>query len=88
MQVPGVAEVASIGGFQKQYQITVDPNRLAAYGLSLDMVMEAVRKSNNEIGGRLIEFSGAEYMVRARGYARTIPDFEKIVVKTGPGGTP
>ncbi|MBI5440885.1 MAG: efflux RND transporter permease subunit, partial [Deltaproteobacteria bacterium] len=86
--VPGVAEVASIGGFQKQYQITVDPNRLAAYGLSLDMVMEAVRKSNNEVGGRLIEFSGAEYMVRARGYARTLPDFEKVVVKTGPGGVP
>ncbi|TAL17924.1 efflux RND transporter permease subunit [bacterium] len=86
--VPGVAEVASIGGFQKQYQITVDPNRLAAYGLSLDMVMEAVRKSNNEVGGRLIEFSGAEYMVRARGYARTLPDFEKIVVKTGAGGVP
>ncbi|MDF1552610.1 MAG: efflux RND transporter permease subunit [Deferrisomatales bacterium] len=86
--VPGVAEVASIGGFQKQYQITVDPNRLAAYGLSLDMVMEAVRKSNNEVGGRLIEFSGAEYMVRARGYARTLPDFEKIVVKIGPGGVP
>ncbi|NTU60415.1 MAG: efflux RND transporter permease subunit, partial [Deltaproteobacteria bacterium] len=86
--VPGVAEVASIGGFQKQYQITVDPNRLAAYGLSLDMVMEAVRKSNNEVGGRLIELAGAEYMVRVRGYARTLPDFEKIVVKTGPGGVP
>ncbi|MBI5016231.1 MAG: efflux RND transporter permease subunit [Deltaproteobacteria bacterium] len=86
--VPGVAEVASIGGFQKQYQITVDPNRLAAYGLSLDMVMEAVSQSNNEVGGRLIEFSGAEYMVRARGYARSLPDFEKIVVKTGPGGVP
>jgi Cu(I)/Ag(I) efflux system membrane protein CusA/SilA len=86
--VPGVAEVASIGGFQKQYQITVDPNRLSAYGLSLDMVMEAVRKSNNEVGGRLIEFSGAEYMVRARGYARTLPDFEKVVVKTGLGGVP
>ncbi len=86
--VPGVAEVASIGGFQKQYQITVDPNRLAAYGLSLDMVMEAVRDSNNEVGGRLIEFAGAEYMVRGKGYARSLPDFERIVVKTTPGGVP
>ena len=86
--VPGVAEVASIGGFQKQYQITVDPNRLAAYGLPLDMVVEAIRKSNNEVGGRLLEFAGAEYMVRGRGYARTLEDFEKIVVKVGPGGVP
>ena len=86
--MPGVAEVASIGGFQKQYQITVDPNRLAAYGLSLDMVMEAVRASNNEVGGRLIEFAGAEYMVRGKGYARTLPDFEQIVVKTAAGGVP
>jgi len=86
--VPGVAEVASIGGFQKQYQITVDPNRLAAYGLPLDMVMDAVRASNNEVGGRLIEFSGAEYMVRGKGYARRLADFEQIVVKTAPGGVP
>ena len=86
--VPGVAEVASIGGFQKQYQITVDPNRLAAYGLSLDMVFDAVRASNSEVGGRLIEFAGAEYMVRGKGYARTLPDFEQIVVKTASGGVP
>jgi len=86
--VPGVAEVASIGGFQKQYQITVDPNRLSAYGISLDMVMEAVRSSNNEVGGRLIEFSGAEYMVRVHGYARTLDDFDTIVIKTGAGGVP
>lgn len=86
--VSGVAEVASIGGFQKQYQITVDPNRLVAYGLSLDMVMEAVRKSNNEVGGRLLEFAGTEYMVRVKGYARTLADFDTIVVKTGEGGVP
>jgi len=86
--VPGVAEVASIGGFQRQYQITVDPNRLAAYGLSLDMVMEAVRKSNNEVGGRLLEFAEAEYMVRVRGYAKTLADFDTIVIKTGAGGVP
>ncbi|OYV94696.1 MAG: CusA/CzcA family heavy metal efflux RND transporter, partial [Acidobacteria bacterium 21-70-11] len=86
--VPGVAEVASIGGFVKQYQITVDPNRLAAYDLSLDRVIDAIRKSNNEVGGRLLEFSGAEYMVRGEGYARSLADFEKVVVKVGPGGVP
>ncbi len=86
--VPGVAEVASIGGFQKQYQVTVDPNRLASYGLPLDMVVEAIRMSNNEVGGRLLEFAGAEYMVRGRGYVKKPGDLEKIVVKTGPGGVP
>src|SRR5690349_13044967 len=64
--VPGVAEVAAVGGFVKQYQITVDPNRLAAYGLPLRDIIEAVRRSNNETGGRLLEASGTEYMVRAR----------------------
>ncbi len=86
--VPGVAEVASIGGFQKQYQVTVDPNRLAAYGLSLDMVTQAMRDSNNEVGGRLLEFAGTEYMVRGRGYAQSLGDFEQIVVKVAPGGVP
>ncbi len=86
--VPGVAEVASIGGFEKQYQITVDPNRLVAYGLPLDQVVEAIRKSNNEVGGRLVEWSGTEYMVRGRGYSRSIQDFEQIVVKAAPGGVP
>jgi copper/silver efflux system protein len=86
--VPGVAEVASIGGFVKQYQITVDPNRLAAYNLPLDQVVSAVRQSNNEVGGRLLEFAGREYMVRGRGYSRSPADFEQIVVKAGPGGTP
>jgi Cu(I)/Ag(I) efflux system membrane protein CusA/SilA len=86
--VPGVAEVASIGGFQKQFQITVDPNKLAAYGVALHMVMEAVKNSNNEVGGRLLEWSGAEYMVRARGYAGTVEDFEKTVVMATPNGIP
>ncbi len=86
--VPGVAEVAAIGGFVKQYQITVDPNRLAAYGLPLSEVVMAVRRSNNEVGGRLIEGSGREYMVRGRGYARRPEDFEQIVLKVGPGGVP
>jgi Cu(I)/Ag(I) efflux system membrane protein CusA/SilA len=86
--VPGVAEVASIGGFVKQYQVTVDPNRLAAYGIPLDAVVAALRSSNDEVGGRLIEWSGTEYMVRGRGYARSLPDFEQIVLKVGPGGVP
>lgn len=86
--VPGVAEVASIGGFVKQYQVTVDPNRLSAYGLPLAAVSDAIRSSNNEIGGRLIEWSGTEYMVRGRGYARRIEDFESIVVKVGASGVP
>jgi Cu(I)/Ag(I) efflux system membrane protein CusA/SilA len=86
--VPGVAEVAAVGGFVKQYQVTVDPNRLAAYGLPLDEVVKALRESNNEVGGRLIEWSGTEYMVRGRGYAKTPEDFGQIVLKVGPGGVP
>jgi len=86
--VPGVAEVASIGGFVKQYQITVDPNRLSAYGISFNMLSSLIRESNKEVGGRLIEFTGAEYMVRGRGYSRSIADFESIVVKVTPNGTP
>ncbi|MEW5908637.1 MAG: efflux RND transporter permease subunit [Thermodesulfobacteriota bacterium] len=86
--VQGVAEVASIGGFVKQYQITIDPNRLTAYGLSLDEVIASIRGSNNEVGGRLLEWSGIEYMVRGHGYARSLRDFEKIVLKAGPQGVP
>ena len=86
--VPGVAEVASVGGSQKQYQVTLDPNTLSAYGIPLESVVEAIRKSNNEIGGRLIEFSGREYMVRGRGYLKTVEDIGRIVVKTNERGTP
>jgi Cu(I)/Ag(I) efflux system membrane protein CusA/SilA len=86
--VPGVAEVASIGGYVKQYQITVDPNRLAAYDLPISTVIEAVRNSNSEVGGRLIEWSGTEYMVRGRGYSKSLEDFGSIVVKAGAGGVP
>jgi Cu(I)/Ag(I) efflux system membrane protein CusA/SilA len=86
--VPGVAEVASVGGFVKQVQITVDPNRLAALGIPITQVIAAVRASNDEVGGRLLEFAGTEYMVRVRGYSRTPADFEQVVVKTGPGGIP
>jgi Cu(I)/Ag(I) efflux system membrane protein CusA/SilA len=86
--VPGVAEVASIGGFVKQYQITVDPNRLATFNIPIDSVVAAVKGSNDEVGGRLLEFAGAEFMVRGRGYAHSVSDFETIVVKTGEGGVP
>ncbi len=87
--VPGVAEVAAVGGFVKQYQVTVDPNRLLAYGIPLTHVIDAVRRGNAETGGRLLEFSGAEYMVRGRGYVKSADDIERIVVKTDPAsGTP
>ncbi len=78
--VPGVAEVASIGGFVKQYQITIDPNKLLAFKIPINKVIEAVRNSNAEAGGRLLEFSGAEYMVRSHGYLKSIEDLEQIVV--------
>ena len=86
--VPGVSQVASIGGFVKQYQITIDPNRLLAYNIPITKVMEAVRRSNLDVEGRVIEFSGIEYMVRGRGYIKTIADLENIAVATNGAGTP
>src|SRR5260221_6708327 len=86
--VPGVAEVASLGGFVQQYQVTVDPNRLKAYDLAIMEVTKAVRDSNNEVGGRLLELAGKEYMVRGRGYLRSKADLEAIVLKTDAKGTP
>jgi Cu(I)/Ag(I) efflux system membrane protein CusA/SilA len=86
--VPGVAEVAPVGGFGKQYQVNVDPNRLQAYGLSINRVVEAVRGGNSEVGGRLIEFGGAEYMVRGRGYAQSTRDIENIVLTASDSGAP
>ena len=86
--VPGVAEVASIGGFQKQYQVSVNPDALLALNIPLARVIEAIRQGNNDVGGRLVEFSGAEYMVRGRGYARSVADFESIVVGHDGRGTP
>lgn len=85
---PGVAEVASLGGFVKQYQITIDPNRLLAYNIPLTMVVEAIRRGNQEVGGRLLEMSGAEYMVRGRGYIKSVQDIENIVVGADKNGTP
>jgi Cu(I)/Ag(I) efflux system membrane protein CusA/SilA len=86
--VPGVAEVAPVGGFGKQYQVNVDPNRLRAYGISINRVVEAVRGSNYETAGRLIEFGGTEYSVRGRGYLRSLEDIEEIAVSTSDSGTP
>jgi len=86
--VPGVAEVATFGGFGKQYQVNVDPNRLQAFGLPISKVVEAVRGGNAETGGRLIEFGGTEYMVRGRGYAKSVKDFENIAVSASESGTP
>ncbi|HEY5676188.1 MAG TPA: efflux RND transporter permease subunit, partial [Myxococcales bacterium] len=86
--VPGVAEVAPLGGFARQYQVNVDPNRLRAYGIPIRRVVDAVRTGNVEASGRLVEFGGTEYMVRGRGYARTISDFEEIAVSATEGGTP
>ena len=86
--VPGVSEVASLGGFGRQYQVNVDPNRLRNYGLSIQRVVEAVRGGNAETAGRLIEFGGTEYMVRGRGYAKSVADFESIVVSASESGTP
>ena len=86
--VPGVSQVASVGGFVKQYQITIDPNRLSAYNMPLMKVIEAVRKSNRDVEGRVLDFSGAEYMIRGRGYIKSIQDIEDISVGTNGAGTP
>ncbi|HOW35635.1 MAG TPA: CusA/CzcA family heavy metal efflux RND transporter [Candidatus Omnitrophota bacterium] len=86
--VPGVAEVASVGGFQKQYQVNVDPNALVSYKIPLPKVVDAIRDSNNDVGGRLVEFSGAEYMIRGRGYAKSVQDIENVAVGVDPSGTP
>jgi copper/silver efflux system protein len=86
--VPGVSQVASIGGFVKQYQITIDPSRLAAYNVTIAKVTEAIRKSNRDVEGRVLELSGVEYMVRGRGYIKAIKDIEDIAVGASPGGTP
>ncbi len=87
--VPGVAEVAPIGGFVRQYQVNLDPNALLSYKIPMDKVMNAIRESNNDVGGRLVEFSGREYMVRGRGYVKSLSDIENVVVGTNEAtGTP
>ena len=86
--VPGVSQVASIGGFVKQYQVNIDPNRLLSYGIPINKVIEVIRRSNSDIEGRVIEFSGAEYVVRGRGYIKAIRDLEAISVGSDGSGTP
>jgi Cu(I)/Ag(I) efflux system membrane protein CusA/SilA len=86
--VPGVAEVASIGGFQKQYQVNLKPEALLAYKMPIQKVVDAIRQGNNDVGARLVEFAGAEYMVRGRGYARSIGEIGEIVVGQDMNGTP
>lgn len=85
--VPGVAEVAPVGGFGKQFQVNLDPNRLQAYQLPVRRVVEALRSGNIESGGRLLEFGGTEYMVRGRGYVRSLEDIQQLVLDTR-NGTP
>src|SRR5437660_1511349 len=86
--VPGIAEVVGVGGFVKQYQIEVDPNTLAAYRLPIKTVIEAVRNSNAEVSGRVLEMTGTEYMIRGSQYFRSIQDIEQVVVGTNQRGTP
>ena len=86
--VQGVSQVASIGGFVKQYQITLDPNTLLSYNISVPKIIESVRRSNQDVEGRVIEFSGVEYTVRGRGYIKSLKDLELIPVGTDGSGTP
>ncbi|MEQ9620122.1 MAG: efflux RND transporter permease subunit [Deltaproteobacteria bacterium] len=86
--VPGVAEVASVGGFVKQYQVQIDPNKLSAYGITVDKIIDAVRESNNDVGGRVVELAATEYFVRGRGYIESVEDIENITVGTNGDGTP
>src|SRR5215471_4501042 len=86
--VPGVAEVAPLGGFGRQYQVNVDPSRLEAYGIAISSVVDAVRGGNKDAGGRLVEFGGTEYMIRGRGYVNSVRDLEQIVLKVTKDDTP
>ncbi|MEN6439266.1 MAG: efflux RND transporter permease subunit [Syntrophobacter sp.] len=87
--LPGVAEVAPVGGFVRQYQVNIDPNALLTYKIPIEKVITAIREGNNDVGGRLVELSGREYMVRGRGYIKNLADIENIVVGTSEtSGTP
>ncbi|AWN72408.1 CusA/CzcA family heavy metal efflux RND transporter [Legionella anisa] len=86
--VPGVSEVASVGGFVRQYQVNLDPVKVLAYNLSVPDIIEKIRMSNNDTGGRVVEFSGVEYMIRGRGYIKSTEDIEKIAIGTNANGTP
>jgi len=86
--VPGVSEVASIGGFVKQYQITVDPVKLRAYNMPLSRIRMAVQRSNNDVGGRVLEMSETEFMIRGEGYIQNLENLEKVALGVSPNGTP
>jgi Cu(I)/Ag(I) efflux system membrane protein CusA/SilA len=86
--VPGVAEVATIGGFEKQYQVDIDPTKLLAYGVSITQVMGAIQNANNDVGAMVMELTEREYMVRGLGYLRSISDIENVVIGATAGGTP
>src|SRR5436853_5739628 len=87
--VPGVAEVAPLGGFVRQYQVNIDPNKLLGYKIPINVVVDAIGKSNNDVGARLVEMSGREYMVRGRGYIKSLDDIGNIVVMSNlQTGTP
>ena len=88
LAVDGVAEVASVGGFVRQYQVNLDPTKVQAYNLSLPHIIETIRMSNNDFGGRVVEFSGVEYMIRGRGYISSVSDIEQIAMGVSPHGTP
>src|SRR2546430_11535936 len=86
--VPGVAEVASLGGMIKQYQVQLDPTKLFNYGITVPDVVRALRESNSEVGGRVIEIAGHEHMIRGRGYITSVADIESIPVKVSKEGIP
>ena len=86
--VPGVAEVASVGGFEKQYQVDLDPARLLAYGVSITQVMAAIQNANSDVGAMVMELAEREYMVRGLGYLKSIEDIENVVVAATSAGTP
>jgi Cu(I)/Ag(I) efflux system membrane protein CusA/SilA len=86
--ITGVAEVAPVGGYVKQYQVEIDPNALLAFGIPIDTVIAAVRQSNNDVGGRVVEWTGREYMVRGRGYVQSVADIEQVSLGAKADGTP
>jgi Cu(I)/Ag(I) efflux system membrane protein CusA/SilA len=86
--VPGVSEIASLGGFEKQYQVEVDPAKLLAYDLPIQKVFQAVRESNQDVGGRVLEMGGSEYVVQGRGRFGSLDDIRKVALGVGPGGVP
>ena len=86
--VPGVAEIATVGGFEPQYQVSVDPARLRNYGISLEEIADAIRRSNSDVGGRLIEMSEREHFIRGRGYLTSVSDLETVVIRSAAEGAP